>query len=124
MDQPIILIIEDSIELADSLEDLFALHGMISHIARSGQEGIQLALTLHPDLILLDIHLPDIDGYQVFNTLRADAWGASAKILVLTASESIETIAKNIDLPLAHILFKPTTSLIQVLETVKNRLAD
>ena len=122
MEQPLILIIEDSIELAESLEDLFTLNGITTHIARSGHEGVAAALSEHPDLILLDIRLPDIDGYQVFNQIRADAWGAGAKIMVLTASESISTIAKNIDLPIEYILFKPSTSLSQILETVQTRL--
>ncbi len=124
MEQPTILVIEDSIELAESLEDLFSLHGIKTIIARSGQDGVRLALTHHPDVILLDIRLPDIDGYQVFKAIRADAWGSTAKILVLTASESIETIAKNIDLPLNYILFKPKTSLNHVLTTVQTRLVN
>lgn len=122
MGQPIILIIEDSIELAESLQDLFNLHNIITRIARSGQEGIDLAFSHHPDLILLDIHLPDITGYEVYHSLRKDLWGMNAKIMILTASESIDTITKNINLPEEDVLFKPTTSLSQIIEKVQLRL--
>lgn len=123
-EQATILIVEDSIELAESLEDILTLQGMKVIKTRLGYKAIDLALTQHPNLILLDIRLPDTDGYQVYKTIRESTWGKTAKILVITASESIETIANNIDLPLAHIFFKPNTSLSLICNSVKARLLE
>lgn len=119
-----VLIIEDSPYLAESLADMLAIRGIDSTIAPNGREGVSLALARHPDLILLDIRLPDIDGYEVYRQLRADEWGQAAKIVVLTASESIDTISKNIDLPRAYVLYKPDWSAPKLLERIAEVLAE
>ncbi|MFW6210190.1 MAG: response regulator [Patescibacteria group bacterium] len=119
-----VLIIEDSPYLAESLADMLAIRGISSTIAPNGREGVTLALTQHPDLILLDIRLPDIDGYEVYRQLRADAWGKTAKIIILTASESTDTISKNIDLPSAFVLYKPDWSVPKLLARIEEVLRD
>lgn len=117
--------IEDSPELADSLFDILEMEGHHPIIALNGKDGIVAALTHHPDLILLDIRLPDIDGYQVFQRIRADEeWGATAKVLILTASESIDNISKNVDLPVEYVLFKPEMSIADLVAKIKMRLND
>lgn len=124
MSQKTVLVIEDSPDLADSLYDALEMEGYRPIIALSGREGVQKALEIHPDLILLDIRLPDIDGYQVFQKIKmADEWGASAKVLILTASESLENISKNINLPIEDILFKPDMSIANLMLKIKERLA-
>lgn len=117
-----VLIIEDSPYLAESLADMLAIRGIESTIAPNGREGVALALEQHPDLILLDIRLPDIDGYEVYRQLRNDAWGKTAKLIVLTASESTETISKNIDLPSEFVLYKPDWSVPKLLARIEDVL--
>lgn len=119
MSRPTILIIEDSPYLAESLVDMLHLKDFNAIVALNGREGVELAVTRKPDLILLDIRLPDIDGYEVYRRIKEDAWGATAKIVVLTASESTEIISKNIDLPPERILFKPEWSVQALLEKIE-----
>lgn len=107
MSQKSILVIEDSPYLADSLVDMLEMKGYEAIVAPTGRDGVTLALERKPDLILLDIRLPDIDGYEVYRRIREDEWGKTADLLVLTASESIENISKNISLPVENVLFKP-----------------
>ena len=102
-----VLVVEDSLYLAESLRDMLTMHGYTALMAPNGKEGVRMALEEHPDLILLDIRLPDIDGYQVYHEIRKDEWGKTAKITILTASESVENISKNVDLPIENVLFKP-----------------
>jgi DNA-binding response OmpR family regulator len=123
MEKPTVLVIEDSSYLADSLIDMLDMHHYESIHCPTGREGVAAALQYHPDLILLDIRLPDINGYEVYNQVRANDWGKSAKIMVLTASESIENIAKNIDLPRADVLFKPDWSMMQLAAIIAKKLA-
>ncbi len=119
-----VLIVEDSHYLAESLEDLLEIHDFSVTIAPNGRKGIELALELKPDLTLLDIRLPDITGYDVFHAIREDVdWGKDAKISILTASESIESISKNVDLPVEHVLFKPEWSLADLLKYIEARVA-
>ena len=67
-----ILIIEDNDDAAETLAALLDLAGHRAHIARDGRTGIARARELGPDVILCDLGLPDIDGYEVACTLRAD----------------------------------------------------
>jgi DNA-binding response OmpR family regulator len=117
-----ILVVEDNHELAASLEDILNLRNYKVTIAKTGREGLTYAMQNHPDLIILDIRLPDMSGYEIYHKLQTDVWGRDAKVLVLTASEAIEDIAKNIKLPLKYILFKPDTNISKLLETIQYRL--
>ncbi|MCA9355343.1 response regulator [Candidatus Kaiserbacteria bacterium] len=122
MSKKSILIIEDSPYLAESLVDMINIRGFNAMMSPTGREGVITAIENKPDLILLDIRLPDIDGYEVYRRIRKDKWGAKAKILVLTASESIENISKNIDLPTDRILFKPNWSVKDLLDRIAEEL--
>lgn len=118
-----ILLVEDSPYLAESIQDALEMNDLEVHVAQNGQAGIDYALSKHPDLILLDIRLPDISGYEVFKSIREDSWGKKAAITILTASESIEEISKNVNLPIDYVLFKPTQSLTDLVAHIKKRLA-
>ena len=122
MSQKKVLVVEDSSYLAASLVDMLEPHDYQALVAPTGKEAVDIALTEEPDLILLDIRLPDFDGYEVFRRLRDTPWGATAKIVVLTASESIDNISKNISLPTEDVLFKPDWSLPQLLEKITEKL--
>lgn len=119
-----ILIIEDNHDLAASLIDILSINNYVVTAAMSGKEGLSIAFETHPDLIILDIRMPDMNGYQVFQKLQADDWGKNVKVLVLTASESLENISKNIQLPQEYILFKPEMSVSKLREKVIARLAE
>lgn len=122
MTQKTILVVEDSHELAETIEDALVMHGHEAIVALTGKDAIHTALERHPDLILLDIRLPDISGYEVFYAIRDDAWGNQANFLILTASESIDVIAKNINVPLENILFKPRISIAELVAKIENAL--
>jgi DNA-binding response OmpR family regulator len=106
MSQKKILIIEDSPELADSLEDMLRFKGYEAIKAINGKQGVALATFEKPDLILLDLKLPDIEGFDVFRLIRADDWGKSARILILTASDTSENIPDDIIIAPDDILHK------------------
>lgn len=122
MDKKRVLIVEDSPYLAESLVDMLSIKNYEALVAPTGREGVQMAIEEQPDLILLDIRLPDIDGYEVFRRIRANEWGKDAKIMVLTASESTDIISKNIDLELENVLFKPEWSVQDLLNRIEERL--
>ena len=124
MEKKSVLVVEDSLYLAESLADMLNINGHEAILAPNGREGVELALDRHPDLVLLDIRLPDIDGYEVYRRIRKNEWGSRAKILILTASESIDNIYKNIDLPKDSILFKPEWSVIELMKKINTVLSD
>jgi two-component system, OmpR family, alkaline phosphatase synthesis response regulator PhoP len=78
-----VLVIEDNENLAFGLATSLELEGHEAFIASTGSDGLRNARELKPDLIILDVMLPDIDGYRVLRSLRAD--GNDVPVLLLTA---------------------------------------
>lgn len=89
-----ILIVDDDDNLRSMLKDKLILEGFEVLEAKNGKEGLETALKEHPDLILLDILMPVMDGLQALNALRADKWGKNAAVIVLTVLESANAVAK------------------------------
>ncbi|MCX7642304.1 MAG: response regulator transcription factor [Armatimonadetes bacterium] len=77
-----ILVVEDELTLAQAIAYALKQEGFQVRIATDGQEGLRLALTEKPDLVILDLMLPKLDGWEVCRTLRAKS---KVPILILTA---------------------------------------
>lgn len=123
MSQKKVLIIEDSKDLADSLEDIVVLLGHTAVTAIDGHHGLLMATVEKPDLILLDLKLPDINGYEVYRQLRADAWGKDARILILTASDVSELPPNDIEIDHDDILHKSGWGIKEIAERIETELA-
>ena len=82
--KPTVLIVEDSNVLSRELDITFSQSGWQTFTAPNGILGLDLALTQHPDLILLDIMLPEQNGLNLLKKLRVDNWGKTAKVILLT----------------------------------------
>jgi len=78
-----LLVIEDNPDLAFGLRNNFEIEGYEVDVAEDGLVGLERARRWEPDLILLDLMLPGMDGYRVLRTLRAD--GNETPVLILTA---------------------------------------
>lgn len=74
--------------------------------ARDGETGLQLAVSKKPDLILLDIIMPRLDGVNLLTKLREDEWGKRARVLVLTNVADDERVARCIELGAEEYLLK------------------
>lgn len=80
-----LLIVEDHEELWDFLSRRLQRRGFEVSVAKDGQEGLDKARSLHPDIMLLDMNLPLIDGWTVARTLRQDDATKHIHIIALTA---------------------------------------
>ena len=80
-----ILVIDDEADLTTILGRFLRDAGFDVRTATSGREGLQQAITMQPDAIILDVMMPDMDGYQVCRQLRRDPRTARTRILILTA---------------------------------------
>src|SRR5690606_14249449 len=79
--------------------------GFVVDLARTGLDGHHLAMTDHYDLILLDVMLPDIDGWRIIQSLREA--GKRTPVLFLTARDSVEDRVKGLELGADDYLVKP-----------------
>ncbi|MEI6058034.1 MAG: response regulator [bacterium] len=82
--QKTILIIEDEKSLRGALVDFLLLKNFLPIEAKNGREGADIALAKHPDLILLDLIMPEMDGMATLKKIREDIWGANVPIIILT----------------------------------------
>jgi two-component system CheB/CheR fusion protein len=78
------LIVDDYQDTAEVLRQVMSLFGCITEIAFSGSECLYKARTFRPHLLLLDISLPDMDGYEVADRLRADPHLATIRLVAIT----------------------------------------
>ena len=85
MTSPQILVVEDNERNMKLFSDLLQASGYRTLEATSGEQAVELALEHGPDLVLMDIQLPDIDGVEALGRLRADERSATLPVLALTA---------------------------------------
>src|SRR3989344_972998 len=82
--QKTILVVEDEKSLRDAIVDILRLKKFNPLEAKDGKEGVEIALAKHPDLILLDLLMPVMDGMTALKKIREDAWGARVPVVILT----------------------------------------
>ena len=82
---PTVLVIDDDPHMGLILTRILTKHGFVVRVAIDGPSGLQYAKSLNPDLILLDIVMPGMDGVEVAKRLRRDPGSATIPIVFLTA---------------------------------------
>jgi DNA-binding response OmpR family regulator len=120
-----ILIVEDEENALGPLSERFKAEGFEVSAARDGVEGLEKATAEQPDLILLDIVMPKMDGMTMMKKLRDSGdYGKSVPIILLTNLSADEEILKGVaeDEP-AYYLVKVDWTLDEIVEKVKQRLA-
>ncbi|KXJ99505.1 MAG: Response regulator ArlR [Parcubacteria bacterium OLB19] len=120
--QKTILIIEDSADLAASLVDMLTIKEYKTLTATEGKNGLDIALREHPDLILLDLRLPDISGVQVMSELKKDTWGKKAKVLIITASDVNEKTITDLGVNADDIIHKANSGISDLIKRIEKEL--
>ncbi|WP_192484941.1 MULTISPECIES: response regulator transcription factor [Cysteiniphilum] len=115
-DQPSILIIEDDQKLNHIMKEFLSDEGFKVAQAFTGDEGINLSLTLDPDVILLDLMLPNISGMQVYQAIRHSYRGV---VIMLTARDDDESEIEGLKLGVNDYLRKPVKPEILLLRIKK-----
>lgn len=83
----------------------------------NGKDGLIFALEKHPDLVVLDVAMPELDGISALRQLRADVWGKDAKVVLLTSLGGSDMVMKEVSaLNPAHCLIKDRVSIDEVVE--------
>jgi DNA-binding response OmpR family regulator len=102
-----ILIIDDDPDTIEFLRIVFTVRGRELTGAHTGTEGLRLAHERHFDLILVDVMMPDIDGYEVCRRLRAEPDTANIPIVILTARSSLVDQTLGLEAGADRFLIKP-----------------
>ena len=117
-----ILIIEDDADLQRTLQEFLAAEGFDVAGATNGEEGVALAKSQNPDLVLLDIILPKKDGYEVLKELKGDEKTKSIPVVLLTNLASPADIEKAIKLGAKTYMTKADYKLEEIVRKIKETL--
>lgn len=102
-----ILIIEDEIEIRETVADILEFEGYAVLEASNGKIGLELIREHHPDLILCDILMPEVNGYEVLETIKNDVTIAHIPLVFVSARTSDEEVSKGLNAGAAAYLTKP-----------------
>lgn len=111
-----ILVVEDHVELAETLRNMFSFEGFQVAVARDGKDALAFHKAEPADLIVLDLMLPGLDGYQVLTRLRQS--GDSTAVLMLTARGEEGDRIRGLHLGADDYLVKPF-SMMELLERIR-----
>jgi len=102
-----ILIVDDELSILVPLQFLMEKEGYLVKLAQSGKEAIEKIHDIQPDLILLDIMLPDLDGYEIYQMIRNRREWESIRVIFLTAKNRDADIAKGLAMGADAYITKP-----------------
>lgn len=122
MEQRQVVIVEDDPVLQELYGEVISDAGITVHTAGTGAEGVELALSHHPDVILMDVMLPDISGHEAVQKLRLDSWGKDAKVIFLTNRTDAESVVKAVEEGSDEYIVKAHISPKELLNKVRSAM--
>jgi len=117
-----ILVIEDDELIRETLLQLLESHNYRAIVAENGRFGVQMALSEIPDVILCDVQMPELDGYDVLRTLRQNSLAATIPFIFLTAQSDKTDFRRGMELGADDYLTKPFTK-AELLGAIASRIS-
>lgn len=119
-----IAIVEDDTAISQMYRFKFEALGYTVETAENGKLGVDLALSMKPDVILLDLMMPEMTGDQTLEILRKDPWGKNVKVLILTNMGEQEIPPRVRELGVSGVVLKADMTPRQVADIVKDLLGE
>ncbi len=118
-----ILVVEDEAPMRRIIADRLEVEGFDVEVAKDGEAGLAAALEKHPDLIILDLSMPQAGGLELMEKLREDQWGKRVPIILYTNLSPDDEILKEVtkDRP-SYYMMKTEHGIDQVIENVNKLL--
>jgi CheY-like chemotaxis protein len=119
---PLILVVEDSPTQAIQIASILSSHKVRVVIANDGLQGLRLIHSQLPDLIVLDVNLPKMDGYQMCNRLKRDPETADIPVVMMTAMVTPEATLRGMEVGASDFLTKDSLTRENLFATVNKYL--
>ena len=118
-----IAIVEDDQTISQMYRVKFESEGYIVEVANGGINGLELVKDINPDIVLLDLMMPDMNGDEMLVKMRKEPWGKNVKVIILTNmwEQEAPDILKELDV--LDFIVKAEMTPRQVAEIVKQKLA-
>ncbi len=117
MDNPLILLVEDSETIHKLVSRKLKKDGFRFEYRENGKEGLDAVRELKPDLVILDVMLPSMNGFEILRQIRSDKDLADTKVIMLTSKNRSEDIEKGFSLDVDDYIdkpFKPTDLVLRI----------
>lgn len=120
-----ILVVDDELSILVPIKFLLEKNNFIVELAQSGRDALDTIAQTKPDLILLDIMLPDLDGYEIYQMIRDKPEWDDIKVIYLSAKSRDVDIAKGLNLGADAYITKPFSNaeLLEKIESLLEELA-
>lgn len=102
-----ILVVEDEIDTADSFVRVLGQYNHLIHVEHNGPSALMAGLAFRPDVVLLDIGLPFMNGYEVARKMRERFWGRKVLIIATTSWDNEEDKQRSLLVGINHHMVKP-----------------
>lgn len=114
-----VLIVEDDADLRSAVKTALEAASFTVIEAEDGVLGYKAALEHHPNIILLDILMPNMNGHEALERIREDSWGKNAHIIFLTSFSDAENVVHAVEKGSDMYIVKNNTSLEEIVQKVK-----
>ena len=118
-----ILVVDDEPNIVQTLKDRLEMNEYAVVTACNGDEGLKTAKEERPDLILLDVIMPILDGHEMLEKLRQNEWGQDISVIMLTARSQTQDIQRAKDCSIDDYIIKPfdLSELLEKIESILER---
>ena len=118
-----ILVVDDEPNIVQTLKDRLEMNEYVVVTACNGDEGLKTAQQERPDLILLDVIMPILDGHEMLEKLRQNEWGQDVSVIMLTARSQTQDIQRAKDCSIDDYIIKPfdLSELLEKIESILER---
>jgi DNA-binding response OmpR family regulator len=118
-----VLIVEDNEAYRTILEQKLSGENFDIITAQDGEDGLKIAISTHPDLVIIDLMLPKMNGAMVMNKIREDEWGRDVPVIILTnINPDDETLQKLMEKKPSYYLIKSDINLDDLTNKVNSLL--
>ena len=114
-----VLIVEDEADIRDAIADAITDAGYEAQTAGDGESGLAQAREWRPDLLLVDLVMPHMDGNAMLQKLRQDPWGKDVRVIVLTAMDDVQNVASTHENRIDDYIIKSHASLDEIINKVR-----
>ncbi len=119
-----VLLIEDDKTFIDLLRNKCIDAGFGIEVAENGSQGLKLALETHPDVVVTDLTMPIMDGFEFLKELREDSWGKKVPVIILSNYGDFDRISKALDIGAFYYLVKSDVEPKDVLSYIEKAIKE
>jgi DNA-binding response OmpR family regulator len=119
-----VLLIEDDRTFIDLLRNKCIDSGFGIEVAENGNQGLKLALETHPDVVVTDLTMPIMDGFEFLKELRKDSWGKKVPVIILSNYGDFDRISKALDIGAFYYLVKSDVEPKDVLSYIEKAIKE